>query len=303
MGTATQRKGVMLALGGFALPVNVESALEGTKEVSLNTLCTQGHGPAQTRQTLKCPVCDNADKNQFAKGKDMGSGRFVVVPDNVLNDLGVGEGEKNQLQINTHPADQIGRAMPGEKCYFLVPSSPAAGETYALVAALINSRPDLVFVTRWAVRSALAMYQLIVFDGVLALKQLAWPGAVRALPEVPTVYNEAMLPLAAQLADAMCVPFVPGEYVDDRSAGLLKFISEAEAVAGADVKDDDGPAVPVVAQDLEAMLKASVQAALVSKGVPEQPPAEVTELVVKKKAPAPRKRAAKKVAAPAAKSA
>ena len=288
MGAATQRKGVMMTLGMFTFPVNVETALEGTSAVSLNTLCTNEHGPAQVRQNLACPVCKNDDKTTFVKGKDKGAGRFAVIPDEKIEALKLGDSDKNNLAIATHPAADIARLLPGDKVYFLVPSSPSAGETYALVAALIDLRPDLIFLTRWAVRTAMAMYQLTTFEGRLCLKQVAWPTAVRALPEVPTVYDKDMLPLVSKLADAVCKPFQPTDYVDDRSKALLEYIEQAELLAGATVTTDADSPVAMPNMDLAEMLKASIAAAQA-----EQTAAGVTPLQT------PRKRAPKKAVAAA----
>jgi len=311
MGNATQRKNITLELGGgFNVVVNVESALEGSTQVALNNLCVgpaggPEHGPVQTRQTLACPACNNSDKDSFAKGKDQGAGRFVVVPQDVLEAAGAEGAKSAGIKLSAHPREQVGRSLNGDKCYFLVPASAASSESYALVAAAIANRPDLSFVTCWAVRSAPAMYQIDVLDGRLVMKQLAWPGAVRALPEVPTVYNDKFMDLANTLIDTMVSDYTPEDYVDGKAKVIQDYLATADTVAGAQVDE----AAPAAGAPVD--LAAGLMAALESLGgkppvqpMPADAPANVTRIgapakkaAAKKATTTPRKTAVKKTAA------
>lgn len=298
---AVLRKNVVIQLGAFAVTVNVESALDGAKEVSLNTLCCgtseAEHGPAQARQQLKCPVCDNADKDTFVKGKDMGAGRFVVVPPQVLDQAGAeGGGVSMAIALNAHPREQVGRSLNGDKCYFLVPANAGSAESYALVAAAINSRPDLAFVVTWAVRSANALYQVDVLEGRLVLKQLAWPASVRALPEVPTLFDDKYLPVAAALIDTMVTNYDPSAYLDTKSKIITEYLQTADTTPGA-VVDETGALTSMTGPvDMETALLAALAAATKDKAPVQAMPKKVPANVARIGAPA-RKRAVRKPAA------
>jgi non-homologous end joining protein Ku len=287
--TRSLKKGVTMSLGLFTFQVNVFGALEGTKQVELNNLCSKEHGPTQTRQTLACPVCGNDDRTTFVKGKDMGGGHFALADQDFLDSLGVSEGVKSIIEMNPHPRETMASTFSGEKNYVLTPSTTGSETGYALAVAMIKARPELAFVTTWAPRTSPAMFSIDAIDDVLVLREVAWPGAVRALPEVGTTYDPKQLTMALSLVDAMVTDFDAELYIDDKTSKILEFLDTAATVAGivpTDKGDETPEAVPHgldVTDALAAAVAAAQNERPPAQPLPEKVPANVK--VITKKAP------------------
>lgn len=270
MANRSLKKGVTMSLGLFTFQVNVFGALEGTKQVELNNLCTREHGPTQTRQTLACPVCSNDDKESFVKGKDMGGGHFALAGQDFLDSLGVSDGVKSVIEMNPHPRTTMAHTFSGDKNYVLTPSTTGSETGYALAVAMIKARPELAFVTTWAPRTSPAMFAIDAIGDVLVLREVAWPGAVRELPVVGTEYDEKQLVMAMTLVDAMVCDFDPELYIDDKSRKILEFLDTAATVAGiVQDKGDETPEAVPHGLDVTDALAAAVAAAQ-----NERPPAQ-----------------------------
>lgn len=248
------RTNVMLNLGLISTPVSVATALDTPDEVTLNTLCTNGHDPVKAKQRLYCPTCDNDDRATFVKGRDVG-GAFIVVPPEELP--APSEADRDTITLTTHPAADLTETVPGGKAYFLTPQK-GTGEAYPLLVDMIRKHPEYAFVATFAIRSVPALYRLGVRGNALTITELAWPEHVRSVDGGNLPYNEALVPLAESFIADLATPFDPDNYRDDRVATLRAFMQSAQPVAAGDGEAHQVPAAVGNVADLMAALQAAV---------------------------------------------
>jgi DNA end-binding protein Ku len=153
----------------------------------------------------------------------------------------------------------VSDTLAADKPYFLTPGKSCQPGAYGLLKALIEANADKAFCTVFAAKGKPAMYVLGVYDGVVTLQKLAWPGDVKALPAVPSEYDEAFVAMAQTLIDQLLTPFDASTYKDAQR-------EQREAMVAAKV-DDAAPIqslpdkVPSnVSNGLMAALQASVEA-------------------------------------------
>lgn len=257
---------VTLKLGLISFPVTVKTAVEAERETKLNTLCTgddnASHAPVKINQLIKCPTCtrDGSYSNFPQRGRDNGDGTFTLVSaEDVAAANEVEEDLKNTLSLTPHPAAQVTeRTVPGAKFYYLEPGK-GAGDTYALLVAVLSALPNVAFCMSYAMRSAPAMYRLVTKGDVLALQMLAAPETVKPTPAVTTEYPAEMLPVAVQFAEMMVSDFDPATYSDTRRAKLVAVLDAATAIAAGEAPVASSPAAPTSQNKLMAALLAATE--------------------------------------------
>jgi len=280
-----------LQLGPIGLEVNVMSAVED-EDAGLVSVClhdtvsdeqlasmgvTRETSPSTIKRRDYCPVCDNDAKGTFHKAKIVG-GAAVLIDATALQALvAADEPTKKNIELTVHPAAQLTAAFPSGKSYWLAPRSAAGGANYGLLATLLAMRPDLGFIGQFSFNGAPALYQLVVSEGMLMMRQLARPSALRDRPVVAVEGESAFLELAEKFADTICAQYDPADYGNQRSAAVAALVEASVPVALA----GEGQSVSVVSASVD--LAAALTAAMA------------------KAAPAPvkpaRKRAVRKVAA------
>lgn len=286
------RNSVKLTVGPFlSVTVNVLGAVDDDdKETSLSNICaghppfSAEHPPSGVKQDLKCPVCDNNDKTSFKKGRISGSTFSIVDSVAVAAAAVATAGNPLLMEFTAHAASDLdGKTLNGDKVYFL-DCQGGYEKIYALLVALVNSRPDLVLLTTWASRTKPAMYRLTTFNGALAVQKLAWLTSIRKAPIINETPDAKNLAQAQALIEMTVTPFDPATYVDTRSAALQALIAQAQGIEGAAVVVT-AAAPRAVENDLTAMLEAALAAA--GATVPAQPTA--TPAAPRKRAPAKKK--------------
>jgi DNA end-binding protein Ku len=228
-------RSVPLKLGLISTTVKVASAIDDATP-SFNTVCDEGHAPAKVKQHLGCPTCGKqGNRFQFKKGLDQGDGTVVVVDNEELGKASeVSESVKGTITLTTHPAaDLAGTTIAGGKVYFLEPSK-GEHDTYALMVELVASRPDMAFLSSFAIRGKPALYQLGTFDGALSLVEIAWPENVKPSPRHQGDVDAAMLAMAGQFVDTLVAPYDPALYRDARVEQINTFLETQKAVASGD---------------------------------------------------------------------
>lgn len=249
-----------LQLGPITAEVGILGAVED-EDAGLVSICVHGQPegeatPARIKRKDFCPVCDNEDKSTFLKGKVVGNG-IVPIPREALEEIASGaEESKKKISLTSHPGKALTAAFPSGKSYYLAPR-PGAANNYALLATVLAERPNQAFVGEFSFGGAPALYQLVVDEGILIMRQLARPESVRDRPVVDGLVNDQYLQLALQFADAICAPYDPSAYRDRRAEALAKVI---ESTVPVPLADAEGP-VSVATTDLGAALKAALAAA------------------------------------------
>lgn len=193
----------------FSVEVSLETALE--RQAGYNNVCVNGHGPTRIKQTPTCPDCGAT--SGWVKGREV-DGVMVVMTKEEL-DATVDVSSSEAIVVTAHTAEDVRlHTFPGEKSYYLKPGK-GYQDGYRLLAQLISELPELAFCTTFSVRGKQAMYELGVYNNTLVLRELAWPGDLKATPEVPLDDRpEEELSMARQIIAGITKDFDPETYKD-----------------------------------------------------------------------------------------
>ncbi len=247
---STIRSGVSVQFGLLNITVSVTGAL--VTETGNRTVCCAGHDPVRISQRLYCPSCDdNVEARTLGRAREVGE-HLVVLPD-----FGTGAEEfAKTMALTPHPAPQVETGtISGDKVYYLVPAK-GHEKAYAVLAAFIETHPELAFCTRWAPRSRTGMFRIGVrhdknSPAVLTLHERRPAALMRAVPELsaePDLALVAMLDKAlASNRRTLVSAFDASAYLDDTEERIQAYLSSVEAPAAQ-------PVEPLLAA-LEAMTK------------------------------------------------
>ncbi len=241
-------------------PISIEAGIHGAVDdegAGLVSLCTHGDSKDQAPSKIKrrdyCPTCDNDSKATFRKGKEVGGAVVLLDPDALLALAEADEAMAKRIELTVHPAAEMGRAFPTGKSYYLAPRKGAENR-YALMARLMDKRPDLAFVGEFSFGGPPALYQVIEAEGVMVMRQLARPELVRDRPAMAGEVNEKWLGMAEQWADMICAGYDPAAYADKRAVALAKLVDDGVPII------PSGEATPVGGGDLGAAFEAAMAA-------------------------------------------
>lgn len=271
------RSGFLLKLGVLQFTASVHSVLLDEDATDLVGLCTgvgEKHSPATIKRTDACSICGNDTRSTFTKGRKVGEGYVTLTETELAEYVSLDRAAGEVIDLHVHPRDAVASTAPAGKMYYLNTAGSASSQ-YALIVRLLQSLPDLAFVAEFSVKGVAALYELKVMSGALVLSQLARPGSVRDAPQVAGEVNDADFEMARLYAERIVAPFDPAAYGSRRAtflASVLDGRQPSESAASAD------------GMDLQSKLRQ-----------------ELDRLAAEKPVARPaRKRAAKKVASPAA---
>lgn len=240
------RSNVTLSIGVIAFPVSIHGAVNDD-ETGMTTICQHtgsedhaGSAAAAVKLRKYCPVCD-AD-HDFVSARKVDAG-FVVVPKEVAEQADEAEvGAKDSIALKVHKATDVSGAMLTGKQYYISAKSAAAKASYAVVAALLAKRPDLVLMGEWAARSVASLYTVQANDGVLIMRQVARPELVRQRPEVGAPVDAGLVSALEQFVDATVVPYDALAYRSGRAQVMTEFFAKATPISAAEATDESGTA-------------------------------------------------------------
>ena len=178
MATASRAiRKVTIKLGPIMLEAGIHGAIEDD-DAGIVRVCTHAGSqqertaPSRIKRRDYCPVCDQDEVSTFRRAKVVGGGVVLLDPNALQALVEADAATKTSIELTVHPTEQMTRAFPTGKSYYLVPRAGAAGN-YALLATLMAKRPDRSFVGEFAFQGAPALYQVQVSDGIIAMRQLA----------------------------------------------------------------------------------------------------------------------------------
>lgn len=266
---STTRKGVTLSFGAINLMVNVHSAVGDDTARKLKNVCTghiggKQHAPSPIKQRRYCPVCDNDNSVEFRKAQEVSEG-YVMIPQEIVDlEKEAATGMSKGMEITMHPVESVSGMLPSGKSYYLsLPNSnPGQRQAYTMLSHLIRTKPDLAFMTRFTLRTAVSVFQITTAGpGTLVLRQMADAELVREHPAIEWFeLTEQQMMLAAMVTDMEVKPFVPGEHGTGKSNIIANYAAEQTPIPGVEPVLDGrqaptGGVVDITTQ-LEAMLAA-----------------------------------------------
>ena len=251
-----------------SIPIKMYSAAESGAAVSFNLL----HAKCKTRlkQQYVCPQ-DNeiVPRDQMVKGYEFSKDQYVTFTPEELKTME--EETQRAIEITEFvPADQVD-AVYFDGAYYLGPDK--GGErAYQLLGAAMRETGRCAL-AKWAARGKQYLVMIRPVKGGLVMQQLLYKDEVRPFSEVPvgdTEVKESELKLAVQLVNQIAADeFQPQNYEDE----VRKRYQEA--------------------------IQRKIEGQEVSAGVPEQPKAQIIDLMEALKASLAAKSAAQAEAAAA----
>lgn len=234
------RKAVVLRAGLFTVAVNVHSSAP-TRQTNVNVCLgvSEQHAPTPVRQQRVCETCGPVGHRDLHSARPVGDGFAILDPEVKASSAATAD-EKNFLETKSISTRELEEATDrGSKRYYLTPSPGHEDAYWAMVAVLSKSRSSVALVARWAVRSVVADYRVVVRHGVLMIEELVAAESLLPPPEI-TPGGKQVASLARALgsyltADAIISSYEPpmADPLDAIIAGLPIMRSPA-AVAAAD---------------------------------------------------------------------
>lgn len=250
-----------ISFGMVSIPVKLFSAAESASAVSFNLL----HGKCKSRlkQQYICPK-DNeiVPRDQMVKGYEFSKEQYVTFT----------EDEIKKMQEEASPAIEITEFVPIAKvdpiyfdgAYYLGPDK-GAEKAYKLLNEAMKQTGRCAL-AKWAARGKQYLVLMRPFEGGIVMQQLLYSDEVRAFSEVPigdAGLKDAELALARQLIEQIASDeFKPENYADE----VRKRIHEAiqRKVEGQEITSaPEQPRAQII--DLMEALKASLAAKTAAK--------------------------------------
>lgn len=247
--------GVVVRFGLLSATVRVESAKQ-SKPSNVRVAADENGEVRRVMQKLFAGAREvSGDEIQRARVVDDGlviiTGEDQEAADSVAAEF------KKLIPVTPHDRFEVDNTtLPGDKTYYLVPSA-GHEDAYHTLVRLIQNHPELAFMGRFTVRTRLAIYQLVVMDGVLALRERIPGDELRPAPLLasPSAATAQVLDTMAEQVLALpdvVQPFDLDAYRDASGAALAALLEGREVLA--DPKRDRSGSEPAqVATAMEAL--------------------------------------------------
>lgn len=259
--------GVALSFGLISTAVDLTSALDKVSGTGNVRVCDTGHPATRITQPVTCPECGPIPYQQLKTARPVEGGLVVLEAEDLKEVRGDADAFKKKATISAHPAEQVEvRTSVGEKMYYLTPAKGhEAG--YAAILSLVQSHPELAFMTQWTPRSSVAQFRVRAYNGALVFQERTREGTVRPAPDVSLGDNEQLLAMAEQFLamPGMVVEYDPTTYADKSQERLAAIVATKEVVP---VEGATGGVTPVVVDDLMAKLAAHLATAAKAEDKP-----------------------------------
>ena len=256
----------MLTFTLLSFPIKLTKATETPVEVK--NLCPGSNGkPAHDPKPLvaprRCPDCGEITDGyaNIVKGIKQGSAYAIVTQQEVAQ-AKADYHEQFKKQVTLVPHDSVDfekHTVPNGSTYFVTPTSSVSEDHYQLLVTLIQTHPELSFVTMHTLRSAAYQWRMIVRDGVLVMEQRQRGALVKASPSVGGTVNPGLLAVMEGALPTFVQPYDPNGYEDtflDAIGTLAAKATHVVAASGGKATTAPTPIATVSDDDLMAKLSA-----------------------------------------------
>lgn len=222
--------------------ISFEGSVHGAavdQDERLDSFCANEHPASKIRQVTSCPACSNRDRDTFRKGKERGGEVVLVDKDKYAAVKARDEEYAGKLEVSVVEADDEQMVPIGSKYYLGTKSRTGTG--YPLLAALIRKRPKLAFLAELSTGGAPRLFRLFESDGVIVMRELARPEALREAPSIAAgTIRPEVLERAEELVDMSVVPFDPHKYRNVHAETVATLVDEAQPATATGVAREEG---------------------------------------------------------------
>jgi DNA end-binding protein Ku len=246
-----------ISFGLVNVPVQLFSAIE-EKDVHFHQMTRSGHRIRYKRVDEK--TGREVDYDDIDKGYELSKGHFVVVDPEELEAATPEQTRRIDIEefVDLAEIDPIYY----ESTYYVAPRKEGgADKAYALLRDAMT-RTDKVAIGRFVLRTKQYLVAIRARDDMLLLETMYFADEVRNPKDIDTPAklrgNTKELKIAEQLIDSLTVEFDPKRYKDTYRAEILELIkrkAKGETIA---VEEPEEPKAEVV--DLVEALRASLDA-------------------------------------------
>lgn len=248
-----------ITFGMVSIPVGLFSATED-HTIHFHQL-QRGTSDRVRNKRVNERTGDEVDYADVVKGADIGGGEHVVVEQDEL--ASVAPGRSHSLEITGFVDPDEIDPVYFRRTYWLAPTDEQYERPYALLVSAME-RVHRVGVGTFVMRGKEYLTAVRPDNGLLALETLYFADEVRdpsdRLENVPPRGREKgkELEMAAQLVEAMSVPWRPEDYHDTYRDRVQKLIEDKRQ--GNEIVSEPEPPEPTEMSDLLANLERSVAA-------------------------------------------
>lgn len=268
----TVASGTILQLGGIALSVNVDTAVNAQRaDTALKNVCrgkvgADPHPATAVKQSTACPTCKNDDKDTYEKAKQSGPARapvFTIVPKETVaaTKEDAVRPKKDIIHVSVHKAEEVDRqTIQGSLVYQLEPHKPGLAPLYAMLVDAIRRHPEYRFLGQWAPSSRVALFEFKLFGDTLVMEGRARTETLKIRQLADAGISQAEQGMVDMILNTLVTEYDPVTYEDKYKANLDALIeaSESEEGIGAAKTERTLTSVPTGTVDLTAMLTAAL---------------------------------------------
>jgi hypothetical protein len=182
---ASLRTGIPLSVGLVSTDVRIDSAVPSVRS-DLRSVCPGNHtlDPDRLHMKYTCDDCGPLTDKPNKARKVNGVWQVTDSASVTASRNAAAEPFKYRLAMSVYPTEDVEKTLcEGAKSYWLAPDG--VPEIYATIAEAVALHPELTFLTRFAIRSATAVYRLTVRDGALMITEYILRTGLRPAPAIP----------------------------------------------------------------------------------------------------------------------
>lgn len=254
------RSNIKIQVGPVATTVSIDSGIASTKSDPTVCLGQPGHEPHEPVAGTRPHTCAKCgpivDYTRTAKARKVGD-TYSLLPAEEVAALTKDHALPFLDPVFTpSPREQVDAGLvPGGKLYYLNPQG--LNSNYANLRSMIRGNPDLAFVGRFTVKSAVSVFTLEVRGDVLVLVERTTLEGAKPLPQVD-VEPDAFESMCVEAVKALTVDFDVTAYSDQRTIALAEaFAASTETAQVAGAERTPTPSAP---DDMELELQRIIAA-------------------------------------------
>lgn len=221
-----------ISLGMISATVRVESALYTADY--LTNVCPgvdKKHPPVAVTRPLTCPEGCKIHMGHLKKAKREGGGLVLLTSAEVAALTEDAVPYKGKIQLLPYDSVEVlANTAEGEKLYYLTPQT--SPENLTLIKQVIQAYPNKMFVARYTVRTKASLFVATVKNDCILLAERVFQDRLKPLPSYETPANEAFIPLAIQMVEAMQTEFTKDTFADTYTRGLVDMTRNRPIVGG-----------------------------------------------------------------------
>ncbi|MBS4209859.1 Ku protein [Bacillus sp. FJAT-50079] len=245
-----------ISFGLVNIPIKLHAATED-KDVKFRSLHKKCHTPIKYEKI--CPSCEQElDMKEIVKGYEIEKGKFVIIEEDDLKELGVARENKAVEIIDFIKLSEID-PIYFNRSYYMSPDGANVKAYSLLRKALIDS--EKAGIAKIMIRSKEQLAVIRVYNGVLLMETIHYPDEVRKTTDVPNIpqadeVSKKEIDTAILLIDQLTTEFAPEKYNDEYRTELLRLIDAKKTGKGLIEVKEQKQVTPV--NDLMAALQASI---------------------------------------------